>query len=212
MRGMKVIIEKAETEEDELTPESTARIHCNGHDAMEVAEYLHGFININTDSTANTIADNAMGNGFLAYQRIMRHYDPTLADHLLNKVQNIMEGKRADARTFVGQLEIWERDIRTYQARSSEKIPQDWSTNLMLRQLPVKVEVYVLGYLKKAHPTYGGLRTAIIDHFQLTGTSMGMDVSSFERSDEPEPSVAEDGESEGVLSDVGRQGGQRPGF
>ena len=111
----------------------------------------------------------------------------------------------------MGQSEIWERDIRTYQARSSEKSPQYWLTNLMLRQLPVKVEVYVRGYLKKANPAYGGLGTAIIGHLQLTGTSMGMDVSSFERNDEPEPSVAEDGEREGALSYVGRQGGQRPG-
>ena len=114
-----------------------------------------------------------MGNGFLAYQRIMRHYDPTSADHRFNKVQNIMEVKRADVITFVGQLEIWERDICTYQARSPEKIPQDWLTNPMLRQLPVKVEVYVRGCLKKAHPTYAGLRPAIIDNPPAHGHEYG---------------------------------------
>ena len=83
---------------------------------MEVAEYLHGFIIMNTHSTANTIADNATGNCFLAYQRIMRHYDPKSSDHRFRTVQNIMEVKRADAQMFVGQLDIWERDIRTHQA------------------------------------------------------------------------------------------------
>ena len=38
MRGMKVILEKVETDEEEFRPESTSRIHCNGHDATEVAE------------------------------------------------------------------------------------------------------------------------------------------------------------------------------
>ena len=81
--------------------------------AMEVAEYLHGLLSKSTDLTAKTMADNAMVNSLLTYQRIMRHYGPTSADHRLNKVQNITEVKRADARTFVGQLEILERDIRT---------------------------------------------------------------------------------------------------
>ena len=98
---------------------------------------------MSTDLTANTNADNSLGNGFLANQRIMRHYDPTSADHRCITVQSVVEVKRADARTFADQLEIWEWDIRTFQSRAFGKIQQDWLTKPMLRQLPVKFEVNV---------------------------------------------------------------------
>ena len=97
----------------------------------------------------------------------------------------------------------------------------------MSRQLPVKFEVHVRGYLEKAHPTHVGLRTAIIDHLQLTGTSIGMDICSFESPAKEQhksaPTASEEminmmkeGESNEKFMEmaptyVGRQGGQRPG-
>ena len=42
MRGMKISLEKVDTEEDELTPETTSRIYRNSHDAMEVAGFVDG--------------------------------------------------------------------------------------------------------------------------------------------------------------------------
>ena len=96
----------------------------------QVSNGIHTFLIGCTEGAPNTIVDNAMGNGFEAWRRLVREYDPQSTEHNFGRMQTVMRQPRVKhLREFTARVESWEREVRTLVERTKQPIPEWMLTN-----------------------------------------------------------------------------------
>ena len=144
---------------------------------------IHSFLIGITEGAPNTIVDNALDNGFEAWRRLVREYDPQSSEHNFGRMQTVMRQPRVKSlKDFTARVESWEREVRTLVDRTKQPIPDWMLTNIMIEMLPVEHEAHLRNYMVKPDSTYLVVRQAIVDQVQrITGAPSSMDTSLLER-------------------------------
>ena len=129
--GLRALLLKVETSATACTDEDINTLEIPN--PVQVSNGIHTFLIGCTEGAPNTIVDNALGNGFEAWRRLVREYDPQSSEHNFGRMQTVMRQPRVKhLRDFTSRVESWEREVRTLVERTKQPIPEWIFTNIMI--------------------------------------------------------------------------------
>ena len=121
--GLRALLLKVETSTTECVVEHIRALEIPNPE--QVSQGIHSFLIGATEGAPNTIVDNALGNGFEAWRRLVREYDPQSTEHNFGRMQAVMRQPRCKhLKDFTARVETWEREVRTLLDRTKDTIPE----------------------------------------------------------------------------------------
>ena len=127
--------------------------------------------------------------GFEAWRRLARQYEPTSRLTKVAKLNSIMNRTTCSSmRDMLGKIEVWEQAWAKYELDHSQKLDTDLKLGALLTMLPVKErEVVKLKYVQdEAGLTYDVLRRQVeywLESVQASSASSAMDISTLSPDD-----------------------------
>ena len=127
--------------------------------------------------------------GFEAWRRLARQYEPTSRLTKVEKLNSIMNTTTCSSmRDMLGKIEVWEQAWAKYELDHSQKLDTDLKLGALLTMLPVKErEVVKLKYVQdEAGLTYDVLRRQVeywLESVQASSASNAMELSALSPDD-----------------------------
>ena len=153
LRGLRSLMLQVETSTNAVTDEHIDELDIPTPDL--VSSGIHSFLIGITEGAPNTIVDNALGNGFEAWRRLVREFDPQSSEHNFGRMQTVMRQPRVkNLKDFTARVESWEREVRTLVDRTKQPIPEWVLTHIMIEMLLVEHEAHLRNYMVKPDSTF----------------------------------------------------------
>ena len=120
-----------------------------------------------------TFVENAQGSGFEAWRRPTAERDPMSMQAVFNKMVTLMHPTKSKNEFEISmRIEQWKAELRRYNDRTRNKIPDDRRLDILVGLLPAALENEFRMRTVTTDSTYSGFRAKIMDHVhRLTSIS-----------------------------------------
>ena len=98
---------------------------------------LYDFLSIICKDDAHMLIDQFEGYGFEAWRQLSRRYSPSGGQFELDMMGALMNPKKASTiADLPGEIQRFERNIRTYESKTGRAFPPEWKAPTFLKILP----------------------------------------------------------------------------
>ncbi len=162
-RGFRTILEWAEQQNTPIDDADLTSLQWEP--ALESDGEFYEYLSMVTTDEALLLVEKFKNHGFEAWRQLHRRFNPTGGRFEVSRMNNLLSRKQCKTLSEVpAAVDVLERDIANYEARSSQTFPAEWKIPLLLQLLPDRTKEEMELKFSMGEEDYGKMVANIVGY------------------------------------------------